>query len=637
MKKLISRLALKFSIDLLLWTAATPLAFVFRLEEGAANYRTDIWLAVLLVLPINAVLIYSLGLYRRSWHRLSIRDLATLVFSISIGTLAALGLALAGPLGLTMPRSVPIIAAMVSVLAMGSARVLTRMIFERPRSMRRGKHEKDRRTLVVGAGEAGIMMAREMLRHPESHCVPVGFLDDDVLKRPLRFVGLRVLGTIDDLPEIASRLEVDDVLIAIPSASGDVVRRVVTLAREAGVDHRMMPGIYDLLSGKISISQVREVALEDLLRREPVRLDTSDIAGYIRDKVVLITGAGGSIGSEIVRQVAEFGPARVVLLGRGENSIFGIDRELARTHPDLPRVPVITDIRDRDSLRRVFERHQPDVVFHAAAHKHVPLMEANPEQAVFNNVMGTRNLAELALETGVTRFVNVSTDKAVNPTSVMGASKRVAELIVHNASLLCGEGRAFVSVRFGNVLGSRGSVIPTFKEQIGRGGPITITHPDMQRYFMTIPEASQLVIQAGSMAGNGSVYVLDMGRPVKIVDLARDLIMLSGLDEEDVQIHFTGMRPGEKLFEELLTAEEGTVASHHEKIFVARKSSRHGGSLPDLLAALIAAANTKDARAIRQGFQNLVPTATLGRASTSVHVGGDGLPATALPSPRPSA
>jgi FlaA1/EpsC-like NDP-sugar epimerase len=327
-----------------------------------------------------------------------------------------------------------------------------------------------------------------------------------------------------------------------------------------------------VLSGAVSISQIREVDVADLLGREQVRLDVSAISEYLRDKTILVTGAGGSIGSEIVRQVARFNPEKILLLGRGENSLFELQQDLMELFPGLPHELVIADVQNRPKLRRVYGQHRPRVVFHAAAHKHVPLMEANADQAILNNVGGTRNVAELALEYNVAHFVNISTDKAVNPTSIMGASKRIAEMVVRQCASKAKPGQHFVSVRFGNVLGSRGSVIPIFKRQIASGGPVTLTHPDMKRYFMTIPEAAQLVLQAAALPDNGTVYVLDMGKPVKIKNLAEDLIQLSGFQPyEDIDIIYTGLRPGEKLFEELLTAEEGTIATTHEKIYVANQ------------------------------------------------------------------
>ena len=426
---------------------------------------------------------------------------------------------------------------MLAVAGMSVARVTIR--FERERV---GKQEavnagSRRYVLIAGAGESGSMMAREMRRHPEKGLIPVGFVDDDPAKLRTRVAGVPVIASLNRLAAAARTSGADEVLISMPSADGDTIRRVVDQARKADLNYRILPAIHDLISGSVSISQIRPVNLEDLLRRDPVELETSLIRQYVTGRRVLVTGAGGSIGSEIVRQIARFEPAHIVLLGRGENSVFLIEQEMRRSYPSIPVSPVITDVRDMEKLEQVFSTHRPEVVFHAAAHKHVPLMEANPDQAIFNNVGGTRNLATLALEFGVARFVNVSTDKAVNPTSVMGASKRCAELIVRQAAERCKPHQHFVSVRFGNVLGSRGSVVPFFQKQIARGGPVTVTDANMIRYFMTIPEAAQLVLQAGGMDTPGAVYVLDMGKPVKIVDLARDLILLSGLEPgRDIEI-----------------------------------------------------------------------------------------------------
>ncbi|RIH84452.1 polysaccharide biosynthesis protein [Calidithermus roseus] len=601
-----SRIPLKFAIDLLLWASAAPIAFWLRLDNPWPQYSHMVLLYTALGFPLKALLIYGFGLHRQSWHKVGVRDLEALAKAIGLGVIVLAAVAFLSPPELRVPRSVPLIAGGIAFLLMGGARLLDRLLHERVRGAAPGEA---RRILVVGAGEAGTMIVREMLRHPEAKLLPVGFLDDEPSKRRQKFLGLPVLGSLDDLPQAVEATEADEVLIAIPSAPGRVVRRVVELARQAKLSYRIIPGVYEILSGRVSISQIREVDLEDLLRREPVRLDLAEIAGYLENRVVLVTGAGGSIGSEIVRQVARFRPQQVILLGRGENSLYQIERELERTWPELDYCTVIADVRQREKMERVFEIYQPQVVFHAAAHKHVPLMERNPDEAIFNNVGGTRNLVELSLKHGVDRFVNISTDKAVNPTSVMGASKRVAEYLVEGAARKAGPGQVFVSVRFGNVLGSRGSVIPLFREQIRMGGPVTVTHPEMTRYFMTIPEAAQLVLQAGGLGQNGAVYVLDMGEPVRILDLAHDLIRLSGLEPGvDIELVFTGTRPGEKLFEELLTAEEGTEASKHEKIYVARKTGLPESQLANLLERLFAAAKLGDEQQIRLALKSLIPT-----------------------------
>jgi len=566
---------------------------------------------------LKIVLNLHYALFRQSWRNIGLRDLMVIARSALLFTaLASAASFFLGKPAFPLPRSIPLIDGLLLVLLWGGARMGMRLLHEGGvRSafsrLREGKgaNPPAKRVLIVGAGDAGVLIAREMLRRPDAGLEPVGFLDDDPSKRGVTFVGLPVLGVLRDLPAAVRAHAVDEALIAIPSARGETVRSVFDMARRAGVGARIVPAMLEVLSGKVSISHIREVRVEDLLNRDPVRLELAEIAEYIRGRTVLITGAGGSIGSEIVRQMLPFEPARLVLLGRGENSLFQIEQELCAKKIDLPFTTVVADVRNRDRLTRVFERFRPQVVFHAAAHKHVPLMEENPEEAILNNVFGTANLAELALEHAVEVFVNISTDKAVNPTSIMGASKRVAEMIIRSIAARAGEGRAFVSVRFGNVLGSRGSVIPTFKEQIRRGGPVTVTDPGMTRYFMTIPEAAQLVLQAGGMKHNGAVFVLDMGEPVKITDLASDLIRLSGLEpEKDVEIVFSGIRPGEKLFEELLTAEEGTDASRFQKIFFARNNDLPG-HFGELLDGLRAAALDERRGDIRIFLKRIIPHA----------------------------
>ena len=599
----------KLALDVAVWIAAAPLAYLLRLENAVGGIPYDLITYSLVGGVLKGVLLIRSHRDRRSWHRTGLRDMVPLVGLVGVVCVLESLVAWSGVAPVLVPRSVPLIEALLAVMGLAGLRFAARLYYEDV-STRTAAAAKggQRRVIIAGAGEAGTLVAREMLRHPEAGRRPVGYVDDNVSKKGRSLYGLPVLGEIEDLGAAAHDTGADEVLIAMPSADGATVRRVVQAARAAGLDHRTIPALHDIASGRVSVSSIREVNLEDLLRRDAVELDMEPIAAYIAGQTVLVTGAGGSIGSEIVRQIAPFNPGRLVLLGRGENSVYLIDREMARTHPAIERRAVICDVRDEESLRAVFEAHRPDVVFHAAAHKHVPLMEANPEQAIFNNVVGTRNVARLALDAGVRRLVNISTDKAVNPTSIMGASKRVAEMVVSHLAERCGPGQAMVSVRFGNVLGSRGSVVPFFKDQIRRGGPVTVTHPDMIRYFMTIPEASQLVLQAGAIAENGRVYVLDMGQPVRIVDLARDLILLSGLEpDKDVQISFSGVRPGEKLFEELLTAEEGTDASRYDKIFVARKRAA-AADLAARLDRLYAAAHTGDPETIRAAFAHLVPS-----------------------------
>lgn len=603
---------LKFFADLSLWSIALPIAYILRLEGQIGRYAEDIIILTLFMIPFKGIILYSLKFHLQSWHKLGVWDLYQIVTAVLFLGLFFFILAFfLGP-EIYLPRSVPLIEAIVSVMFLSGVRLATRIIHERKRLVQAVKSKRKReRVLIAGAGESGTMLAREIRRHPQAMMELIGFLDDNPAKEKEWFLGYEVLGRLDDLPEIVKERGIDKVIIAMPTASGEIVRKVVRLAQEVKIKYQIMPGLFDLLSGKFSISQLREVSMEDLLRREQVDLDFSPISNYLNNRTILVTGAGGSIGSEIVRQIIAFGPRHLLLLGRGENSIFGIEQELLHKSPQIPITSLITDVRDRKSLELIFQKFRPQVIFHAAAHKHVPLMESNPCQAILNNVEGTKNIVDLSIEYGVERFVNVSTDKAVNPTSVMGASKRVAEYVVQRASLKVKNNQCYVSVRFGNVLESRGSVIPLFKEQIKNGGPITITHPEMTRYFMTIPEASQLMLQAGGLGENGSVYVLDMGHPVKIVDMASDLIRLSGLiPGEDIEISYIGVRPGEKLFEELLTAEEGTMATHYAKIFTAKTGIPLMSDFDQTLNKLFNAARTGDDEVIRSLLKKMVSTYT---------------------------
>lgn len=598
----------KFITDLCLWALATPAAYILRLE-GLDSYTVDILFVTFMLLPFKAAIIYYMGYHTRSWQKVGVRDLAMLIMGVAMITILGISWAALASEIYFLPLSVPLIEGMLALSALGFIRLLCRLSHERNMNKSYQRTGKIKRILIAGAGEAGTMLAREMIRHPESGLTPIGYLDDQKAGYPRLLVGIPILGNLKDLSSVVVKYSIDEVLIAMPSESGEVIRTMANLAREAKVRYRIMPPLHELINGKVTISQIRDVDVEDLLRRKPVQLDVNAISGYLNGKVILVTGAGGSIGSEIVRQIAIFQPKHVILLGRGENSIYSFQQEILQSFPDLSHSTIINDIKDYSSLRHTFEIFQPDVVFHAAAHKHVPLMEANPTQAIYNNVGGTKNLTHLALEFGVNHFVNISSDKAVNPTSIMGASKRVCEHVVRSAASKASNNQKYVSVRFGNVLGSRGSVIPLFKDQIKRGGPLTITHPDMTRYFMTIPEASRLVLQAGGQAENGMVYVLDMGEPVKIIDLANDLITLSGLEPNtDIRIKYKGIRPGEKLYEELLTAEEGTTATHHEKIFSARKNGFKNEQFEVLLKNLMDSAENNDRELINEAFRAIIPS-----------------------------
>ncbi|HWR09191.1 nucleoside-diphosphate sugar epimerase/dehydratase [Sporomusa sp.] len=548
--------------------AAVPFIALYIRFEGAVNNRyIDLFLNYLPeIVLIRLATFYLFGLYQRLWRYASIHELLGIVLAVSISSCIISVYMYAT--GANIPRSIPIISWLLVIVLIGTSRLFIRIV-HLTRQMQR---VQTTHTVIVGAGDAGAMIAREIgQRYCETKKL-IGFIDDDTYKQNQMLFGAKVLGGCRDIKRITAEYKVNEIIIAIPSLGGAQLREIVQGCKQTGCAVKIVPGIYELIDGKVTVQQLRDVDLEDLLRREPVKLDLEQIAGYLTGKRVLVTGAGGSIGSELCRQIAKLSPGELILLGKGENSIYEIDRELREKYSEFNIEAVIADVRDEYRINELFARLKPEVVFHAAAHKHVPLMEAQPVEAVRNNIFGTKTVAEAADKAGTGIFIMISTDKAVNPTSVMGATKRVAELVIQNMNRV--SNTRFAAVRFGNVLGSRGSVVPLFKKQIAKGGPITITHPDMKRYFMTIPEATQLVLQAGALANGGEVFVLDMGEPVKIVDMASDLIELSGLEPGiDIEIKFTGLRPGEKLFEELLTAEEGTTSTKHEKIYVANLKS----------------------------------------------------------------
>ena len=565
-----------FLLDVVLLAVTPTLALVMRVDSAAwlASYAPALIRFTILALIIKLVIFFLFGLYRRYWRYASVDELVSIILAVGSAILIIAGVFFgAGILGLdnarSLPRSVPFIDGLLTLVVVGGSRFSVRIAAHKRR--RSAQKNNSKAVLIVGAGDAGAVIAREMLSSRHINIDPVGFVDDDPNKQKKSMHGIPVLGTCKDIPRLVKQYDVEEVVIAIPTASGNVIREIRTLCEAAGVPSRTMPGMYEILSGQISVSQLRNVDIEDLLRREPICINAQDVAQMLAGKRVLVTGAGGSIGSELCRQMARWSPAHLILLGHGENSVFLIEQELRHRWPKLSLGVVVADIRDFPRLTAIFAQTKPQVIFHAAAHKHVPMMEANCEDAISNNVGGTRALIQLAERFGVERFVLISSDKAVNPTNVMGATKRVSEKILQAVAQRTG--RPYVAVRFGNVLGSRGSVVPTFREQIARGGPVTVTHPDVTRYFMTIPEAVQLVLQAATLAGTecqSGVFVLDMGKPVKIVDLARDLIELSGKEVgRDIEIVYTGLRPGEKLFEELFRDGEDYRRTCHDKIFVA--------------------------------------------------------------------
>ena len=556
--------------DAALVAAAWYVAFQVRFDKGVPG-RYDEFLGLdvfIAVVAVKMLVFVAFGLYEHWWRYVSIQDMWRSFLAVTVASTAAvLVLYFWNPVdGWRLPRGIIVIDWMLVLALVTGVRLLVRTLIERPG--RRGIVARGKEALIVGAGDAGQLVIREMLKSRALGYTPTALVDDDPRKKNMRLHGVRVLGTTADLPRLVADQKPDEVIIAIPSAPGDVRQRVVNACRDAGVPVKTLPGVHELIAGDLNLfQQLREVQVEDVLGRDSVDLDMPSIASYIAGSTVLVTGAGGSIGSELCRQVAALGAAQIVLVEHAENALVTIERELQHERRFTATVPVLADVKDRVKIRRLFDRHRPDVVFHAAAYKHVPLMEANPLESVRNNVIGTRVMAEVASECGVKRFVLVSTDKAVRPKNVLGQTKALCEWLVEAAAARGANGTNFISVRFGNVLGSSGSVIPLFRRQIARGGPVTVTHPDMERYFMTIPEAVQLIVQAGAIGESGDIFVLDMGKPVKIVDLAHNMIRLSGREpDRDIPIEFIGVRPGEKLHEDLWGEGEAAVPTAHPKI-----------------------------------------------------------------------
>jgi FlaA1/EpsC-like NDP-sugar epimerase len=589
-------------------------SFVLRLDWFFLEYRRIFWICLACAITIKPPVFLVFGLYSRYWRYASVREFIEIVLAVSVASVG-LGLAITAGIGFGFlpgfPRSILFGDWLLTLALIGGARLAVRVVSEASDARHKvsGADSKLRSVLVVGAGEAGTLFVREMQRNANLGYRPIGFLDDDPVKRGKRISGVPVLGGLDRLSEIVARLKPDQVIIAMPTAGGAVIREMTEAVRQSGVVFRIMPGVYELLDGDVSVTRLRDVDVSDLLRRAQVPT-RPQAARYLTGQVVLISGAGGSIGSELCRQVASAGPMELVMLGHGENSIFETEAELRSLFPSLRLSCVIVDTRDHGRLLSVFERFRPALVFHAAAHKHVPLMELNVEEAVTNNILGTRNMVAACRATGTARFVLISTDKAVAPTNVMGATKRIAEMLVRtepkDRGLIC------AAVRFGNVLGSRGSVIPTFKRLIEQGRAITVTHPDVRRYFMTIPEAVHLVIEAGGLARGGELFCLNMGAPVRIRDLAQDLIRLSGYSEQEIPIVYSGLRPGEKLDEQLW--ETGATVTPTEVGDLLRIDEGEPGipGLGDIVERLIATARSGDESSIRQLLEQAIPSSRLG-------------------------
>jgi len=555
--------------DAALVAAAWYLAFQLRFDRGVpVFYETLFERTILIVLGIKLVVFVLFGFYNHWWRYVSTRDMWRIVRGVTVACLVAdLTVYLINPVGhVRLPRGIAATDWLLTLILVAGARLLVRSIMERPSP--RGIVARGKEVLVVGAGDAAQLIVREMLKSPALGYTPIGLVDDDPRKKNLRLHGVRVLGTTDALPRLLRESKPDEVLIAIPSAAGDVRQQIVNVASHAGIPVKTLPGIYELISGDHDLAaQIRPVQVEDVLGREPVEVDLEAVSTYVAGETVLVTGAGGSIGSELCRQIAHLGPARLVLIDHAEPALFEIERELVDERGFPAAIPIIGDVKNEAKMRQVFERYRPKIVFHAAAYKHVPLMEANPIESVRNNVLGTKAIAQVAVAFGAERFVLVSTDKALNPRAVYGQCKTLCEWIVEAYGHRPDVPTRFVAVRFGNVLGSSGSVISIFRRQIQKGGPVGVTHPDMTRYFMTTREAAALVIQAGGIGGLGEIFVLDMGDPVRILDLAQNMIRLSGKEpEKDIAIEFIGVRPGEKMHEELIGNGETADPTANPKI-----------------------------------------------------------------------
>lgn len=615
-------------LDTIVFLMTPVLALALRLDqfnifEIFYKYEFELIIITTVFLGIKLSVLYGFGFYRKFWRYASIDEVTQIAMLIAgaivLETLAVYALNHWFSFSAFIPRSLALIDGMLSLIFIGGLRFSIPAV-ERA-SQKRRHSAKSECLLIVGAGSAGVSIVQQMQHNPQLGLHPVAFIDDDPAKFKLKIRGLPVVGDRHQIPHMVRSLGIHRVIIAMPSVSGKVIREILDICQSVGIHTSTLPSINEVINGRVGVESIRDIKIEDLLRREPIKTDVKKVSQFLMGKKVLVTGAGGSIGSELCRQVLRCHPAEIILVGHGENSVFYIQQELEKILEMLRRDGVdqrymprlhsfIADIRFPSRLEHAFDSLRPDIIFHAAAHKHVPLMELNSPEAITNNVLGTKNLLDLALRYDVGHFVMISTDKAVNPTNVMGASKRTAEMLVLQAAKK--SGKPYTVVRFGNVLGSRGSVVPTFKQQIARGGPVTVTDPEMRRYFMTIPEAVQLVLQAAVVGHGGSILMLDMGQPVKIVDLAKDLIRLSGYEVgEDIEIKFTGLRPGEKLYEELFIPGEQYEPTEHQKIIIVKNASRFiPKTIDSLVEALCDAARQNDDNLIVFLLQQLVPEYT---------------------------
>lgn len=604
--------------DVILINAAVILSLFIRFEGNVPAQYMHAFIKSFLVFTLVKTLInYLFGLYGSLWRYASIEELMKVIIAVTAGGAASIFLSWILHYG--FPRSIPIISWMITIILLGGSRFSYRVA----RRLRNRWSKEDfaaKRVLIIGAGDAGVMVLRELKDYHVGGYEPVAVLDDDRWKQGTKILGVPVKGGVDKIKQVAAEEKIDEIIIAMPSAGKKRISEIAKLCQQTKCKLKTLPGIYEIIDNRVTVKSIRDVNIEDLLGREEIKLNTAEIASYLQNETVLVTGGGGSIGSELCRQIARYNPRKLIILDIYENNAYDLQNELLHRYKSLDLKVVIASVRDKQRLQEVFRTYKPGVVFHAAAHKHVPLMEENPTEAIKNNVVGTLNTAQCADEFGVKRFVLISTDKAVNPTNIMGATKRVAEMIIQAMDKT--SPTEFVAVRFGNVLGSNGSVIPLFRRQIAQGGPVTVTHSDITRFFMTIPEAARLVIQAGAMAQGGEIFVLDMGEPVKIAELAKDLIRLSGLEPDvDIRIEYTGLRPGEKLYEELLLSEEGLQATKQQGIFVAKPMDvRYAEVLRHIRALEVSMGNTEE---LKECMAGIVPTYSYGRAQEQIAAGDE--------------
>ncbi len=615
--------SLQLITDAVIMAVAMAMAYALRFEGFPPHlYFRQMVMIIPYVIILRLVIFWFTGVYRLVWRYISLGDLPRILFATGLGSLiimlarffarpafALIGVKL-GPLITSVPYGVLGIELILTIMGLVAARSAWRLITEREKRLHSvGTPEyqaSKRRALLIGAGDAGVMVARELSANPDVGFQVVGFVDDDPNKHGTIIKGNRVVGGTDQLGRHAVKLDAEVAIITMANVPATAIRRIVDTAKAVDLKPLIIPGLYEILSGSVAITKIRDVAIEDLLGRAAVHLEEEAIGDFLTGKTVLVSGAGGSIGSEMCRQVCRYKPRQLVLLDQAENPLFHINRELQRSFPEVAKITQVGSVVDRARMDQVLAQHRPDVVFHAAAHKHVPLMEQSPSEAIKNNIRGSRNMAELANKYEADAFVMISTDKAVNPTSVMGATKRVAEMYIQ--ALSSSSFTRYITVRFGNVLGSEGSVVPIFKEQIANGGPVMVTHPEMKRYFMTIPEASQLVLEAATMGEGGEIFILEMGEPISIVTLARDLIKLSGFTpDEEIKIEFTGIRPGEKLYEEINLGEENATKTKHPRIWIGKSQDVSREKLGERIDELVALTARAEPAALREAIKRCVP------------------------------